>query len=351
MGLDLRAARPRKLGAMSPKAKRDSEEGPKKPSQYTLKLDKDQAAKLARILKAKDWETFKVEHAAFAFKGPGVNIVHYTSGKCVVSGKGTEDFVRFTLEGEVTGEAKLGYEAENNPEWFEEHLGLDESGKGDVFGPVISACVIGDAGMVAMWREAGVADSKKLNDAKIADLDRKIRETPGVVVRTTFMRMAKYNELHARFGKNLNRLLAWMHATSATEALQQFEAAHGRKPAWGLLDQFTEEPLVQNELARKGVVFDLRMRTKAESDPVVAAASIVARAAFVRELDRLSSDGGVALPKGAGMAQHKAAMDELVGRFGPAILVNFAKLHFRETFAPRGLEPPEKKEFKPRRKG
>ncbi len=335
---------------MAPKAKRDSEDGPKKPSLYTIKLTPAQAEKLHGLLKKKGWEPFEVNHAAFAYKTAGVNVVHYTSGKCVISGKETQEFVQFTLEGEVTGEAKLGYEAENNPEWFEEHLGLDESGKGDVFGPVISACVIGDASMVKMWREAGVADSKKLNDVKIAELDKKIRETPGVVVRTTFMRMAKYNELHSRFGKNLNRLLAWMHATSAAEALLQFETTHGRKPAWGLLDQFTEEPLVQNELTRKGITFDLRMRTKAESDPIVAAASIVARAAFVRELERLANDGGVPLPKGAGMAPHKAAMDELVGRFGPAILVNFAKLHFRETYEPRGLEPPEKKAFKPRKK-
>ena len=335
---------------MATKAKSDSGE-PKKPALYTVKLAPVQAEKLKSILIAKGWTPFPVEHSAFAFKGLGVNVVHYASGKCVVSGKGTEDFVKFTLEGEVTGEAKMGYEAENNPEWFDEHLGLDESGKGDVFGPVISACVIGDGAMVSMWREAGVADSKKLNDVKIAELDRKIRETPGVVVRTTFMRMAKYNELHSRFGKNLHRLLAWMHATSAAEALQQYEATHGRKPAWGLLDQFTEEPLVQNELTRKGITFDLRMRTKAESDPVVAAASIVARAAFVRELDKLAADGGVPLPKGAGMKTHREAMTELVDRHGTAGLVNFAKLHFRETYEPRGLEAPEKKAFKPRKKG
>lgn len=118
-----------------------------------------------------------------------------------------------------------------------------------------------------------------------------------------------------------------------------------KKPAWGLLDQFSEEPIVQKELARKGVEFDLRMRTKAESDPVVAAASIVARATFVRELDRLSHDGGVPLPKGSGADARKAAT-ELVGRLGPAILINFAKLHFKTAYEARGLEPPAPKPFK-----
>ena len=334
---------------MKRKAKPDSDETPKKVSMHTVKLDAKQAATLQKILIEKGWVSAVVDHAAFAYKGPSVNLVHYQSGKCVISGKGTEEFVKFTLEPDVTGQALLGYEAELNPEWFEEHAGLDESGKGDLFGPVVSACVIATGDMVREWIELGIKDSKKLTDTKIAELDRVIRETPGVSVRTTFARMAKYNELHSRFGKNLNRLLGWMHATSCEEALKGYELAHGRKPAWGLLDQFSEEPLVQKELARKGVTFDLRMRTKAESDPVVAAASIVARATFVRELERLSADGGVNLPKGSG-AEAKAAATELVGRLGPAILVNFAKLHFKTAYEARGLEPPAPKPFKGRKK-
>ena len=232
---------------------------------------------------------------------------------------------------------------------LEEHAGLDESGKGDLFGPVVSACVIATGEMTREWIKLGIKDSKKLTDPKIAELDRLIRATPGVSVKTTFARMAKYNELHSRFGKNLNRLLGWMHATSCEEALKDFEAQHQRRPKWGLLDQFSEEPLVQKELARKGIDFDLRMRTKAESDPVVAAASIVARACFVRELERLSQDGGVELPKGSGREAKEAGM-ELVGRLGPAILVNFAKLHFRTAYEVRGLEPPEAKPFIRRKK-
>ena len=334
---------------MARKAKQESDDEPKKVAMHTLKLDAAQAAKLRAILVAKGWVSFPVEHSAFAFKGEQVNIVHYNSGKCVISGKGTEDFVKFTLEPDVTGQAVLGYDAELNPEWFEEHAGLDESGKGDLFGPVISACVIAPADVIPAWIKAGIKDSKKLTDAHIAELDRLIRATPGVAVKTTFARMAKYNELHSRFGKNLNRLLGWMHATSCEEALKNYEELNGRRPAWGLLDQFSEEPIVQKELARKNIAFDLRMRTKAESDPVVAAASIVARAAFVRELDRLSADGGVPLPKGSG-AEAKRAAIELIERLGPAILINFAKMHFKTAYEARGLEPPAPKPFLRRKK-
>ncbi|TSA34103.1 MAG: ribonuclease HIII [Opitutales bacterium] len=334
---------------MTRKAKPDSDEDPKKVAMHTVKLDSAQAEKLRGILVAKRWVSFPVDHSAFAFKGENLNIVHYKSGKCVISGKGTEDFVKFTLEPDVTGQALLGYEEENNPEWFEEHAGLDESGKGDLFGPVVSACVIASGDVIRAWIDLGIKDSKKLTDPKIAELDRAIRSTPGVAVKTTFMRMAKYNELHSRFGKNLNRLLGWMHATSCEEALKNYEEMNGRRPKWGLLDQFSEEPIVQKELARKGVEFDLRMRTKAESDPVVAAASIVARAAFVRELDRLSADGNIHLPKGSGSEAKNVAI-ELVGRLGPAILVNFAKLHFKTAYEARGLEPPAPKPFKGRKK-
>jgi ribonuclease HIII len=334
---------------MARKAKQDSDGEPKKVAMHTLKLDAAQAEKLRQIVVGKGWVSFPVDHSAFAFKGPDVNVVHYKSGKCVISGRGTEDFVKFSVEPDVTGQATLGYEEELNPDWFEEHAGLDESGKGDLFGPVVSACVVATGEMTREWIRLGIKDSKKLTDAKIAELDQVIRSTPGVSVKTTFARMAKYNELHSRFGKNLNRLLGWMHATSCEEALKDYELQHQRRPKWGLLDQFSEEPLVQKELARKGVEFDLRMRTKAESDPVVAAASIVARACFVRELERLSLDGGVTLPKGSGREAKEAGI-ELVGRLGPAILVNFAKLHFRTAYEVRGLEPPEAKPFIRRKK-
>jgi hypothetical protein len=97
---------------MARKAKQDSDDEPKKVAMHTLKLDSAQATKLRGILVAKGWVSFPVEHSAFAFKGENLNIVHYKSGKCVISGKGTEEFVKFTLEPDVTGQAVLGYDAE-----------------------------------------------------------------------------------------------------------------------------------------------------------------------------------------------------------------------------------------------
>jgi len=313
---------------MPKKPNADEADAPKKISSYTVKLDDVQMEKLNAICLARNWEPFEVAYSRFAFKADHLklNVTAYTSGKVVIAGKGTEDFVRDTIEPEVTGAAKLGYDDVLHPDWFESHAGLDESGKGDFFGPVIAATVIADKPAIEAWIKAGVKDSKKIAEPQIIKLDKLIRETPGVSVRTCFSGMPKYNQLMARPGQNLNRLLAWLHATALCDALE-------RKPVpWGLLDQFTEQPLVQRELARKEVTnFELRMRTKAEEDPVVAAASVVARAEFVRQMHELSKRFGAKLQKGAGPLVKQQAQ-EIIARFGARTLGDFAKLHFRTAY-------------------
>jgi len=305
-----------------------AEEKPKKLSTYTIKLDDVQMDKLRALCVARQWEPFEVPYARFAFRGTDVNVTAYDKRKVVViAGQGTEEFVTMTLESEITMAAKLGYDEVLHPDWFEAHAGLDESGKGDFFGPVVAATVIADKAMIDAWREAGVQDSKKIVDTQIIRLDAIIRETKGVVVEVCYCRtMARYNELMGRPGANLNRLLAWQHATALGDALGK------RLVPWGLLDQFTEQPLVQRELTKKGVQnFELRMRTKAESDPVVAAASVVARAEFIRAMHALSKQFGEKLQKGAGPLV-KIQADQIMQKFGTRALGDYAKLHFRTAY-------------------
>jgi ribonuclease HIII len=304
------------------------EEKPKKLASYTAKLDDAQMAKLRAICEERGWMPFEVAYARFAFKADHakVNVTAYESGKVVVAGKGTEEFVTMTLEPDVIGAARLGYDEVLHPDWFEAHAGLDESGKGDFFGPVVAATVIAQKSMIEAWRAAGVQDSKKIAESQIIKLDKLIRDTHGVVVKTRFCGMPRYNELMARPNANLNRLLAWQHASALEEALAE------KRVPWGLLDQFTKQPLVQRELAKKGVKdFDLRMRTHAEEDPVVAAASVVARAEFVRQMHALSKKFGAKLQKGAGPLV-KTQAHEIIQKFGARALGEFAKLHFRTAY-------------------
>jgi ribonuclease HIII len=310
---------------MAKKPDPDSDE-PKKVTSYTIKLDDGQMEKLRAACAAKHWETAEVPYARFAFKGPKVNVTAYTSGKVVVAGKETEDFVQNVIEAEVTGAPKLGYDAVLHPDWFEAHAGLDESGKGDLFGPVVAATVIAEKPAIEAWQQAGVRDSKTIADAQILRLDELIRDTPGAVVETRHMTMADYNHVMARPFASLNRLLAQHHADALQAALQKKWVPRG------LLDQFSKEPLVQREMKKKGLErFDLQMRTRAEEDPVVAAASVVARAEFVRVMRHLSREYGDKLLFGAG-ANAKAQAAELIGKFGARALGHFAKLHFRTCY-------------------
>lgn len=319
------------------RSKQPEEDGPKVKTMYTIKLDDEQMDQLADYLEEGHqgpWFHYDVAYSLFAFKGEKVNVVGYQSGKLVISGKKTEDFVRDILEAEITGEAKLGYDEVHNPEWFELHAGMDESGKGDLFGPLVTACVIADGDMVRKWMDLGVADSKKLTDNSILKLEKEIRKTKGVVIKTAFARMPKYNELYNKFDRNLNKLLAWYHSKSLIGALEE------RKAPWGLLDQFTKEKLV-DAYVKDRKDFKLVSRTKAESDPVVAAASIVARAVYVREMKRLSEEAGETLTKGASgkvLAQAKKIVDEQ----GADALKGFAKMHFKTAYEAQGLEPPAK---------
>lgn len=300
-----------------------TDDKPKPKTLYTIKLDPGKLDRVRAICAARGWEPYEVDYARFAFKGSRVNVVGYESGKLVVQGRETEDFIINVLEPEVTGEARFGYDEVLHPDWYEAHAGLDESGKGDLFGPVVSACVIAGPDDIRDWVQAGIRDSKTITDQRILELDRRIRATRGVVVKTTFCGMARYNELMARPGANLNRLLAWQHARALEQALAL------RTVPWGLLDQFTKKDLVSGYFSAPS--FELRMRTKAEEDPVVAAASVVARAEFVRQMGRLSEHAGEKLLKGAGAGVKKQAR-AIVDRLGAPALRDFAKLHFRTAY-------------------
>ena len=294
---------------------------PKKKTLHTLKITDEQATKLESWLDKHLWAPYKVNYAKYAYKGRDVNVVMYESGKLVIQGKGTEEFVQFVLEPEITGFAQMGYDDVLHPEWYELHAGIDESGKGDLFGPLVSACVVADGDAVRQWVDEGLKESKKVTSDKVVlAMAKKIKNTKGVAIKVSYASMEKYNALYIKFGRNLNKLLAWFHATAITSALEQ------RHAPWGMLDQFTKQPLVQKQL--KVPNFELKMQTKAEEDPVVAAASIIARATYIYSMKKLSEECGFELKKGASAEVRKQAV-EIVKKFGADGLKRFAKLHFK----------------------
>ena len=259
----------------------------------------------------------------FAQKGK-VSVAVYEKGpKVVVQGKETEDFVRFTLEPKVLGEARLGYEEFLNPEMFQPHFGIDESGKGDFFGPLVVAGVYVDGDIVREFLKIGVTDSKKIgSDRRIKELAKLIVQVPGVAHNVVMIGPERYNELYRKFA-NLNDLLAWGHA----RVIENLLTARPDCPR-ALSDQFANPRVIKKALLERGKTIKVDQRTKAESDAAVAAASILARERFVNWLENQGKAVGLTLPKGVS-AQVKAAACSLVARAGPDALKRFAKVHFR----------------------
>ena len=144
---------------------------------YTKPLTLLQVEKLRKALVARGWEFVKKEYTHYAARKDKVTVAVYEKGpKVLVQGKGLEEFVTFVLEPEVTGVAELGYEEVNNPSMFAPHFGIDESGKGDFFGPLVIAGVYTDREIAHALRAAGVMDSKAItSDARIRDLAEVIR--------------------------------------------------------------------------------------------------------------------------------------------------------------------------------
>jgi ribonuclease HIII len=95
-------------------------------------------------------------------------------------------------------------------------------------------------------------------------------------------------------------------------------------------DQFGDERFLENALMAKGRTVTLIQKPRAEEEVAVAAASIIARAEFLRRLQELSTRYGVVLPKGASDVVITAGK-EFVRRHGVDVLSQVAKLHFRTT--------------------
>ncbi len=317
---------------------------------YTCRLTDQQASELEVLLKERDYEFRAVPYARFAGQKNGVGVVFYESGKLVVQGKGTQEFVEFVLEPEILGKAQIGYETVLNPELLLPRLGVDESGKGDFFGPLCVAGVYVNAAVVTAWKDAGVRDSKNIgSDRQIAVLAKVIRETPGCVSAVVPIGNPAYNRLYAKM-HSVNTLLAWGHARVIENLMGQKQRMNP-PPVRAISDQFAaNKSTVEKALMGLGRTIELVQRHKAEADLAVAAASILARHEFVTRLAALSKQYGIELPKGASAAVDAAAR-EFVARHGAATLEQVAKMHFRTALRAQGLPEPPKVEWRKQKRG
>jgi ribonuclease HIII len=314
---------------------------------HTCKLTDDQASALRAALSARNWKPREVPYARFAFESDTTNIVFYESGKLVVQGKGTAEFVEFVLEPEILKEVRLGYETILNPDLLLPRIGVDESGKGDFFGPLSIAGVYVNEKVIAAWKDLGIRDSKNISsDKKIAELAEKIRTTPGCVTDSVVIGNEAYNRLYAKM-KSVNTLLAWGHAR-VIENLLGKRYQMNPPPVKAISDQFAaSKSVIEKALMAQGKELQLVQRHKAEEDIAVAAASILARDEFVKGLAKLEKQFEMKLPKGAGKNVDEVAK-EFVEKRGAGELAKISKLHFRTALRAQGLPEPPKTEWRKR---
>ena len=204
-------------------------------------------------------------------------------------------------------------------EKFIPHIGVDESGKGDFFGPLVIAGVMVDEKSAQLFSELGIKDSKKITDKKILTLEPIIKEhAPHSVIAIS---NGKYNELYDNM-KNLNKLLAWGHARTIENILEKNECTYA------ISDKFGNDHFIQDALMKRGRTIKLDQMIRGESDIAVAAASILARAAFVHKINEMQEKYGIEFPKGCA-SQVKDFAREFISKYSKERLKEVCKAHFK----------------------
>lgn len=284
---------------------------------FVATIDTKLADKLIHDLKGQGFSLSTPAYTIFSAKKPGVSCTLYQSGKLTVQGKEMASFIEFYLEPEILQTFSFSHPATDLN--LTARIGIDESGKGDFFGPLCIAGVFAEGDAITKLKSLGVKDSKNLSDKQIREIAAKIRTN--YIHYIVKINPAKYNEIYAQF-KNLNRLLGWGHATTI-EALVERTGCQSV-----IIDQFADESVVETALKRKKVTINLTQRHRGEEDLVVAAASILAREAFIEGLDKLSREFDLILPKGASAATISAGK-KFLHKYGKESLAHVAKLHFK----------------------
>lgn len=282
---------------------------------FSTSMDLNKEPELKQRLKKMKFEFRAVNHAYWGAKRDGLSVTLYNSGKLLIQGMDAESLAEEILPSgqKINGLEHLG----DIQSW----IGTDEAGKGDFFGPLTVAAVFVEKDRMKdlMLLEAG--DSKKMNDARIADIALKIKKNFKYSI--VIIAPHTYNALYEKH-RNLNLLLAEAHAKAIEKLLQKVRCDVV------LSDQFGDEKLITNSLGKLGKRVTLVQKTQAEANPGVAAASILARYAFVAAMDKLSADYGIELPKGAS-DQVITAGKAFARKHGTGVLTHVAKLHFKTT--------------------
>ncbi|SIS51279.1 ribonuclease HIII [Salimicrobium flavidum] len=270
------------------------------------------------------------QYAEFQAKTPLASITAYTSGKVVFQGKTPEqeaDQWNTQPPSEKKSAASHPYQPDTSL-FTSSHIGSDEAGTGDYFGPITVCALYADRSQIERLKSIGVKDSKHLTDEKITSLAQEIvaMEIPYRLLRLS---NKKYNKWQEK-GWSQGKMKALLHHQAISKLLEDIEPI---KPDGILIDEFAKPEIYKKHLRSEGysLTAETFFMTKAESYSIpVAAASILARSLFVKEMNKLSEQFGMTIPKGASLKVDRAAA-ALLNEYGEQALRDVTKWHFATT--------------------
>ena len=291
---------------------------------FTQKFEPAAEKELKKFFEQDNAQISDMQNAFWRAKTKDYTATFYKTGKLLIQGADVTQIVQkiaqmTDFKAEEKQKDYTNNSAENIPA---KHIGTDESGKGDFFGPLVTAAVMVDENTSHLLSQAGIKDCKKIDDKSIPKLAAIIKNN--CIFSVVTINPAKYNELYVKL-KNLNLLLAWAHARAIENVLEKQECD------CALSDKFGDEKLIKNALLKKGRNIRLEQRCKAESDIAVAAASILAREQFILNINNLSQKYGIPIPKGCSENVVDTAKF-IAEKYSKDELKNAVKAHFK-TFS------------------
>ena len=263
------------------------------------------------------------------FKGSQFNIRVYESSKKGI----TVDYsqvknhkVKKAIEDMLVGKYEnTGYELYKSDNSDLPLIGTDESGKGDYFGALCVSGVYGDKTVKKKLSALGVKDCKKLNDYEVVSLAQQIRKIDGLIHYTLQLYPSELNELTINKNANMNTVLALLHLNVINQIANESNCK------LCLIDQFADDSLILDLNAKQfNIPIEIEQRPKAESNIIVAAASILARNSFLESINELSNRVNMSLPTGCGSNVIEKGT-RLVEKQGVTSIIDCGKVIFKDT--------------------
>ena len=271
------------------------------------------------IFQVKDFDcvTTLYESGKVMFQGIGADIEasYWTEQERVLNGK-----VIDTSSKEKEKKEKEKKEKDEKKVFINEaSVGSDEVGTGDYFGPLVVTAAFVSKENIAWMQELGVRDSKKLTDDKI------IKIAPELIKRiphtTIVLSNEEYNQYHTT-DFNMNKVKAILHNKCLLSVIKKDGVSYSKI----VVDQFEPPKAYYAHISKAPErVTNITFMTKAEDQCMsVAAASIISRYIFLKEMKKLSDRFNIEMPLGASNLVDEVGAT-LVTKYGKDILKQIAK--------------------------